>query len=64
MSDLEDTVAVDCVEIGGWTIRRGPAGALIVQDFDGSGVVVHENDESSIAIAAAIFYRIAKDLLQ
>lgn len=45
-----------------WTIKQNPGGYIVVQHEDGSGVAVTDGDNDSIA--AAILYRLARDLLE
>lgn len=46
----------------GWTLKQVHGGDIIVQHSDGSGVVVRDGDDDSIA--AAILHRLASDLIE
>ena len=49
------------MDIEGWSFKRTSDGRIVIRQDDGSGVVVADGDNESIA--AAILYRLASDLL-
>ena len=49
------------MDIEGWNFKRTSDGRIVIRQDDGSGVVVADGDNESIA--AAILYRLASDLL-